>query len=312
MHTHRINPRSGDRLAKGVRASMNLSLLKRLLAVPTCSRQEQHMVAFLVDHVRERGSVRCGEIMTDEWNNILIRKGQAECFPCVAAHIDSVQPLRPVEIVQQDGILLGLSERGHRTGFGADDKAGVFVCLELLERCDTIAVALFAAEEIGCVGAKHAPPSWFEDVGFLIEFDCPGRGLVSYTSSGTRLFANDGQFIQTAMPALQAHGLTRFQHHPFSDVMALRQRFDFSCLNVSCGYHNWHCADEFIVIEEVEAAINAGEALISALGCRAYPFAGEAEDAAAPQFEVTGLQLTWKERSHAKLQCHKHPTPARA
>jgi hypothetical protein len=43
-----------------------------------------------------------------------------------------------------------------------------------------------------------------------------------------RLFANNGEFIQTAMPALQTNGLTRFQHHPYSDVMALRQRFGFS------------------------------------------------------------------------------------
>ena len=142
------------------------------------------------------------------------------------------------------------------------------------------------------MGAKHAPTSWFEDVGYVIEFDAPGAGLVSYTSSGTHLFANNGEFIQTALPALQGHGLTRFQHHPFSDVMALRQRFSFSCLNLSCGYHNWHRSDEFIVIEEVGAAINAGEALISALGCRAYPFAVEADAAAAPRFEVTGLQLT--------------------
>ncbi len=250
------------------------------------------MVEFLVDHVRQRGSARCGEITTDAWNNVFIRKGGLGVVPCVAAHIDTVHPPRPVEIVQQDGILFGFDERRQRTGIGADDKAGVYICLELLERLDDIAVALFAAEEIGCVGASNAPAAWFGDVGYVVEYDCPGQGLLSYTSSGVRLFANDGEFIQMAMPALQTHELTRFQHHPYSDVMALRQRFDFSCLNLSCGYHNWHRSHEYIVVEEVEAAINAGEALISALGCRAYPFVDEADDLAAPAFEVTGLQLT--------------------
>ena len=200
----------------------------------------------------------------------------------MAAHIDTVHPLRPVEIVQQDGILFGVDEHGQRTGIGADDKAGVFVCLELLERFDDIAVALFAAEEIGCVGADHAPAAWFDDVGYVIEFDCPGRGLVSYTSGSTRLFANDGEFIKTAAPVLHAHGLTRWQHHPFTDVMALRRRFNFSCLNLSCGYHNWHRPDEYLVLDEVEAAVNAGEALIAALGCRSYPFDAGADDLAAP------------------------------
>lgn len=249
------------------------------------------MVAFLVEHVRQRGPERCGEIITDEWNNVYIRKGRADYFPCVAAHIDTVQPLRPVEIVQQDGILFGVVGRNHRAGIGADDKAGVFVCLELLERFDNIAVALFAAEEMGCLGAQHSNPARLKDLGYVIEFDCPGRGLLSYTSNGTRLFANDGEFIQTAAPVLQAHNLTRWQHHPFTDVMALRRRFDFSCLNLSCGYHNWHRPDEYVVVAEVEAAVNAGEALIAALGCRAYPFVTGADDLAAPLFEVTGLQM---------------------
>ena len=249
------------------------------------------MVEFLVEQVRQRGAARCGEIVVDEWNNVFIRKGRADYCPCVAAHIDTVQPLRPVQIVQQNGVLVGYDLHGQRTGIGADDKAGVFVCLELLERCQNIAVALFAAEEIGCFGAKHAPAGWFDGVGSVVEFDCPGHGLVSYSSGGERLFANDGEFIQTAAPVLQAHGLTRFQHHPFTDVMALRRRFGFSCLNLSCGYHNWHRPDEYVVVAEVEAAVNAGEALIAALASRAYPFDADADDTATPKFEVTSLQL---------------------
>ena len=281
----------GQERLRGGSLTMRLDLLKQILAVPTCSQQEDRMVAFLIEHVRERGAARCGELVTDEWNNVYIRKGRADHFPCVAAHIDTVQPLHTVEIIEHDGILFGMDGQGQRTGIGADDKAGVFICLELLERFDDIAVALFASEEIGCVGAHHAPATWFKGVGYVIELDCPGRGLVSYTSGGTRLFANEGEFISTAAPVLQAHGLTRFQHHPFSDVMALRQRFDFSCLNLSCGYHNWHRSDEHIVISEVEAAVNAGAALITALGCRSYPYAAGADDLIAPLFEITHLQL---------------------
>jgi acetylornithine deacetylase/succinyl-diaminopimelate desuccinylase-like protein len=249
------------------------------------------MVEFLVEHVRQRGSARCGNIVTDNWNNVFIRKGGPGVVPCVAAHIDTVHPLLPVEIVQQDGILFGLDEQGQRTGIGADDKAGVYICLELLERFDAIAVALFAAEEIGCVGASHAPAAWFDDVGYVIEFDCPGSGLVSYTSSGVRLFANDGEFIQTAAPVLSAHGLTCWQHHPFSDVMVLRKRFGFSCLNLSCGYHHWHRPDEYLVLAEVEAAIAAGADLLRALGGQHYPFDSGTPESAEPPIEVTGLQL---------------------
>ena len=249
------------------------------------------MVAFLTEHVRQRGPKRCGQLVADQWNNVYIRKGKPGIVPCVVAHLDTVHLLVPTKLVEQDGILFGVDAQGRRTGIGADDKAGVYICLELLERFEDIAVMLFAGEEIGCIGANNAPTAWFEDVGYVIEFDCPGKGLVSYTSSGTRLFANGGNFIQTAGPVLQEHGLTRWQDHPFTDVMALRRRFRFSCLNLSCGYHNWHLPDEYVVLDEVAAALAAGEALITALGCRSYPFPAGAADLVAPLFEVTELQI---------------------
>ena len=277
---------------------MNIELLKQLLAVPSPSRREELMVAFLTEHVRRRGTERCGEIVTDRFNNVCIRKGKPGVVPCLAAHLDTVHEPGTVRIVEHEGRLSGVDESGKPTGCGADDKAGVFVCLELLEQYDQIKVILFAGEEIGGRGAQHAPEEWFKDVGYLIEFDCPGRGLVSYTSGYERLFANDREFIQTAAPVMQAHGLTRWQHHPFSDVMILRHRFHFSCLNLSCGYYRWHQPDEFLVINEVEAAIKAGEALIRALGTKAYPFT--AEDKAQPLFEVTSLQVSLPPEPNAK------------
>jgi hypothetical protein len=90
---------------------------------------------------------------------------------------------------------------------------------------------------------------------------------------------------------LEAHGLTRWQRHPFTDVMALRERFGFSCLNLSCGYRNWHCPDEYVVLDEVEVALASGEDLFRVLGCRRYTFDTDSGDAALPPLEVTGLQL---------------------
>jgi len=245
------------------------------------------MVAFLKEHVRRRGASRCGELVTDEFNNVCIRKGQPGTVPVVAAHLDNVQAASPVKIIQQTGRLYGVDENGERTGVGADDKAGVFVCLELLERFANIAVILFASEEVGGVGAQNAPAEWFKDAGYLIAYDCPSRGFVSYTCGGVRLFANDGEFIQKAAPVMAAHELTTWQHHPFTDVKILRRRFDFSCLNLSCGYYQWHRSDEFILVPEVEAAVTAGAALITALGHRSYPFALGTPDHAKPLYEIT-------------------------
>ena len=267
---------------------MRINLLKQLLNIHSPSRMEQGMVAFLADYARDHGY----RFETDLWNNTYLRKGKTGPVPAVCAHIDTVPTVGTGKLRQQSGRLFGMDGQGQLVGIGGDDKAGVYVCLELLDRLDNLAVMLFAAEEIGGLGSKNAPAAWFTDVGYLIEFDCPGQGLVSYTSGGIRLFANDGDFIQRAAPVMAKHKLTQWQYHPFSDVMVVRQRFPISCFNLSCGYYNWHQSDEFIVLADVEAAIHSGHALIMALGCKCYPFAVAGTDKVPPHFEVTGLKVT--------------------
>ena len=270
---------------------MRLDLLKRLLAVPTCSRQEHRMVEFLLNHVRERGPERCGVATADAWNNVLIRKGNIEPVPLVCAHIDTVHNLAEVEVVQQDGILVGFDRQNQRRGIGADDKCGIFICLELLERFDNIAVALFAQEEIGYIGAQHADADFFEQVGCALEFDCPATGLVSYSAGGQRLFQNDGAFIKVAMPVLAGRGFVQFQRHPFTDVTGLRQRFAFSCANFSCGYYNWHANNEYVKVADVEESLAMATELIAALGNRRYDYGASKPDTGKPPTEVTELRL---------------------
>ena len=266
---------------------MTRDLLHKLLTIPSPSGHEQELADFIVGHARALGCVTA----MDEHRNVYIRKGQPGKVPCISAHLDTVVPVKP-KVINQNGRIYGVDEQGQRTGIGADDKTGVYVCLRLLEQVDDLIVILFAGEEIGGIGARNVSPDWFKDVGYLIEFDCPGSGLVSYTSGGVRLFANGGEFIRCAAPVMREQGLTQWQHHPFSDVMILRQRFPISCLNISSGYHRWHQRDEFIDTAELGKAVETGKALIQALGCRAYPFAVEANDEVQPLFAVTGLQVT--------------------
>ena len=279
-------------------------LLNQLLTVSSRSGQEQAIAAFLRDYATARGYA----VQTDPYHNVYMRKGKPGVVPCAAAHIDTVHPPAKLKVMHRGGQVFGIDEQGQRCGIGADDKAGVYVCLDLLERLDNLIVLLFAGEEIGCVGSRNAPAHWFSDIGYLIAFDCPSQSLVSYTCGGVRLFANDAPFIQTAAPVLKKYGLTSWQHHPLTDVMVIRQRFPISCLNLSSGYYNWHRPDEFIVIDEMLAAIDAGKALITALGCRAYPFPVGANDQAPPLFPVTDLAVP--EAPKPKAIDHSPPVKA--
>ena len=259
--------------------------LKELLAIPTQSYQEQQMVAYLKARLVDSAA----KVWSDQYNNVYAVRGTgSKPFPCLAAHIDSVQPIRKVRVVEDGGFLRGIY-RGKPAGLGADDKTGIHVCLELFEQFDNIALMLFATEECGCHGARHADPAFFKLLGYVIEYDCPSRNMLSHTVSGVRLFANRGDFIFTAAPVLKQFGTMLWQNHPYTDVMAVRQRFPLSCLNLSSGYYNWHASNEFVKVSDVALAIEQGEALVRALGDKRYPFAVAQLDEDAPLVPIGPL-----------------------
>lgn len=268
---------------------MNIEVLKSLLAVPSYSFKEDQMVAWLVDYIQTRFPT--ARVVVDTHKNVYVVKGNPEIAPCVAAHLDTVQPMRPVRVVEDAGRLLGFDTQNKQTGIGADDKAGIFVCLNLLERFDNLRAVFFAAEECGCVGARNAEEDFFQSVAYLIEYDCPSRNMLSYTTSGVQLFSNQGCFIREALPVLRKHGTVLWQHHPFTDVTALRRRFPISCLNLSCGYYNWHAKNEFIKIDEVGLAIEQGTDLVNTLERRRYWCPVDLFEDGEPAIAVTGLKV---------------------
>jgi len=251
---------------------MNVDKFKKLLAVPTCSGREEAMVAYLLNHFQSRPNVHA---VADRHNNVLVIKGMTcQPLPCVAAHIDTVQPIWAegvIQVVENGNVIHGSIYDGISAGLGADDKTGIQVCLELLDRFDNIALALFSGEEVGMQGAQKADADFFSKIGYMIEFDCPSRNMVSYSCGGTRLFEDDAPFISQALPVLQKHGSVLWQNHPYTDVKMVRQRFPISCLNLSSGYYNWHMPNEFIKISEVEMAVELGADLVRELGTNAYP-----------------------------------------
>ena len=74
------------------------------------------------------------------------------------------------------------------------------------------------------------------------------------------------------------HGFSEWKHHPYTDTMVLKQRFDFPCLNFAAGYYEYHTKYEYVVVEDVENAINLGEKVINKLGNQKYLYKFEKDD----------------------------------
>ncbi|MHA2039588.1 MAG: hypothetical protein ACW98X_24470, partial [Promethearchaeota archaeon] len=58
----------------------------------------------------------------------------------------------------------------------------------------------------------------------------------------------------------------------------LMEKFGFSCLNLAAGYHRYHTANEYVVVEEVQNAFELGLKLHEILGENFYSRPQEKEE----------------------------------
>ncbi len=249
-----------------------LQRLKEVLSVPTHSRQEDLMIEYLERTLSEKGY----EYQKDAIGNIYVTKGDTENFPCFVAHTDTVHSvnlnLKVVQLEENNKIILtGIDSKTYQpSGIGGDDKCGVFLCLEMLDKLDNVKIALFVSEEIGCVGSKEADPEFFKNVGYAIQYDSPKGDSMSMSLMGKELFGTKTNFGEKVSPLILEHGITDWARHPYTDIWPLMEKFGFSCLNLAAGYHRYHTANEYVVVEEVQNAFELGLKLHEVLGENFY------------------------------------------
>ena len=232
---------------------MNKELLFQLYGIFSPSNGEKKMRKFVKRYIRRV----CGEcdIVQDSVGNVFVTKGQAESYPCVAAHLDQVQRnhSKDFEIIEGKDVVFGYSAKSRATqGLGADDKNGIFVCLECLKKYDTIKAAFFVGEEIGCVGSSACDLSFFSDCRYIIQPDrMNGHDLITSMAVGdvcSKAFIN--ALDASAYGYKEAHG-------SITDVGTLVERgVGISCLNVSCGYYEAHTDREFTVLSELQNCLD--------------------------------------------------------
>ena len=252
--------------------------LKNILSIPTYTWEEDQLIEYVSGILDKKGY----EYYLDDLGSIYITKGKSEHYPCLVAHLDSVHQIKEYRVVEEKQLnaqgdkkpsLVGYdSVTGERCGVGGDDKAGVFICLELLDKFDNIKAFFPVAEEIGCKGSKAADESFFTDVGYAIQFDSTENNTMSKTLLGVELYENGGEFINKCKGLILEHGIDEWKHHPYTDAMVLSQKFSFACFNFAAGYYKYHTSEEYVVVEDVVNSTNLGESLIKELGEEHYRY----------------------------------------
>lgn len=261
----------------------DISLLKEVLSVPTKTYKEHLMVEYLVEWL-EQNKI---SYFVDEHNNVYATKQESDelpenfYFPCVISHTDTVHEIDTINIHEEllrnsqgelKPSLKAYNDFGKPTGIGGDDKCGVFACLTLLKDLPNLKAAFFVSEETGCHGSKKADKNFFSNVGYCIQFDAPFNWMVTEFSMGVRMFDRQSDFFKKCNAVL-TEGFSnkqKYGSHPFTDVYALKKSFDFSCINISIGYYNYHTPDEYVVVEDTFNGIDVGEKMIVELGYKKY------------------------------------------
>lgn len=252
---------------------MSLELLKDILKTPTYCGREEYIIAKITEHLMKMSL----DYTIDEHGNIYVTKGVSDIYPCVVAHTDSVHRIVDIEIVEHDddkNIIYAIDKStGKKTGCGGDNKAGVYVCLELLKKIDVLKVAFFVSEEYGCFGSILSDETFYDNVGYCLQFDAPENNWVTHYCNGVKLFDENGDFYETIKPILDDYmGDYTLDRHPYTDVSILGAFYDFSCINYSVGYYNMHSPNEFVNVEHVNQAKNMAIEMISSLGNIKYQF----------------------------------------
>lgn len=268
-----------------------LNRFKELLSVPSKTYQEDMMVEYIQKTLNNIPNV---EYYTDKHNNIYAKKGvicDGDYYPMFIAHTDTVHSIVDEIIVREEMkvkphtfghsytnekhlSLKGYTTEGTATGIGGDDKCGIFIALELLRILPTVKVGLFVSEETGCHGSSKCDIEFLKDVGYAVQFDAPGNNLITETCSGTRLYEKDGTFIKLIKPLFEdiLNVKSDEQSHPYTDIMQIKKKGDFSCINFSCGYYNMHSSEEFVVVSDVEKSIEFAKEIVFYLGLEKYKY----------------------------------------
>ena len=249
---------------------MNTELLFQLYAIHSPSGCEKKMRRFIRKYITDN----CGDVAmeTDKYGNLLCVKGNAGTYPCLAAHMDQVQRdhSKDFRVISDGYVCFGYSDKSHeQQGLGADDKNGIFVCLECLRTFDVLKVAFFVGEETGCDGSSDVDLQFFKDCRFIIEPDRRGSSDLI-----TSMYC--GQVCSDSFINATGHELFGYKRErgTVTDVGTLVERgVGISCLNLSCGYYEAHTDHEFTVLPELCACLEFVMHIIREC-TDVYPFEG--------------------------------------
>lgn len=257
-----------------MKSPADYSLLKQLFSIHSPSGREKPIKKFIWSWIRR--NVPDASVSFDRKGNMYVIKGKEETYPCIVAHLDQVQTRHSKDFraYETEDIIIGFSpKRKEQQGLGADDKVGIWIGLQCLQKFDGIKLAFFVEEEIGCAGSSKADLDFFKDCRFVIQPDRRGdRDIITsigWTSLCSEEFLKDTGYKDYGYIATDGM---------MTDILILKERgLEISCINLSCGYYEPHTDNEFIYKPAVSNCLSFIEHIIRTC-TKVYPHADDCRE----------------------------------
>ncbi len=158
----------------------------------------------------------------------------------LVAHLDTVHKQEVKTICYSlDGKIMMSPE-----GIGGDDRAGVYMLLQIIQNC-RCHVLFCEDEETGGNGAREFANSRIRpDVNFIVEMDRRGENDAVFYNCDNSEFED---FIC-------GFGFTK-AYGTFSDISVIAPRLGIAAVNISAGYYNEHRQHEYIDLAALESNV---------------------------------------------------------
>lgn len=193
-----------------------------------------------------------------------------------AAHSDTVHHVGGLQKIHIAGDIVKLHSKSKSNCLGADCTAGIHIILEMIRANIPGAYAIFAAEEIGCIGSSDFVKRRIGEtmgIDFVISLDRKGYDSIITHQMGRRIASDT---FAKSLAGILDLPLKADPSGAYTDSNEFRNHIS-ECTNLSVGYFGQHTSAEYQDLSFLEKLVNRminadWSQLIAARDCKALEF----------------------------------------
>jgi hypothetical protein len=246
---------------------MRTQQLNELLSILTYKRphqssSEQAFIERFIEPLAEHPNVI--EYMKDEVGNVYVTTSFS-AKTLFTAHVDTVHSTEGIQRITYDAnlnlVYIDQESAKSTNCLGADDSAGMWIMMRLIDAGIGGTFAFFRGEERGGIGSSHAAQhqqGYFKDFDRAIAFDRRGQTSVITHQGMGRCCSDQFGAALAGQINLTGHVTTMRPDNTgvFTDTANLTDLIG-ECTNVSCGYEAEHSPNETLDVEFLFKLVDA-------------------------------------------------------